>query len=614
MQLRTVFASLAGIAALAVCGGRVLCGAQNAAGTINTFAGKGGLGFSGDGGPATSAQLSSPNGLAVDKAGNLFIVDAGNHRIRKVDTSGIISTVAGNGGTGFSGDGGPATSATFSWGFNGHLGIAVDGSGNLYIPDLSNQRVRKVDSNGIITTVAGNGVRTNSGDGGPATSAGLVDPIAVAVDGSGNLYIAEFAGNRVRKVNTSGIITTAAGGGPLGSNGDGGPATSAVLNAPFALALDGAGNLYIGDTTARLVRKVNASGIITTVAGNGSTTDSGDGGPATKAGFALTGLAADGAGDVFISESSNRIREVNGSGTINTYAGTGMGGYSGDGGSATGADLSEPGDVTVDAGGNLYIADMLNSRVRKVTSPAPPAPSITHGGVVPVYSGAPNIQAGEWVSIYGANLAGSTVAWNGDFPTNLGNTSVTINGKPAYLWFVSPTQINLQAPDDSTTGTVQVVVSTPGGTVTSTATLAPFAPSFSLLDGKHATGIILRSNGSGAYGGGAYDIIGPTGSSLGYPTVAAAAGDSIVLFAVGLGPTNPAVQAGQVFSGAAPTTNPVNLSLNNVNVLPTFSGLTSAGLYQINAMVPAGLGTGDVPLAATVGGTQTPAGVVIALQ
>jgi sugar lactone lactonase YvrE len=131
----------------------MLC-AQDAAGTINTVAGKGGLGFSGDGGPAASAQLSSPNGLAVDKAGNLFIVDAGNHRVRKVDTSGNISTVAGNGNSGFSGDGGPASGATFSWGFNGHLGIAVDNSGNLYIPDLSNQRVRKVDSTGNIATVA----------------------------------------------------------------------------------------------------------------------------------------------------------------------------------------------------------------------------------------------------------------------------------------------------------------------------------------------------------------------------------------------------------------------------------------------------------------------------
>src|SRR5271165_2819256 len=152
MKLRTALVSITGLAVLAVFGGRTPCFAQSVAGTIGTVAGNGSLGFSGDGGPAASAQLSSPDGLALDRMGNLFIVDAGNHRVRKVDTSGVISTVAGNGSGGFSGDGGPAIGATFSWGFNGHLGIALDSSGNLYIPDLSNQRVRKVDSKGIITT------------------------------------------------------------------------------------------------------------------------------------------------------------------------------------------------------------------------------------------------------------------------------------------------------------------------------------------------------------------------------------------------------------------------------------------------------------------------------
>jgi uncharacterized protein (TIGR03437 family) len=243
-----------------------------------------------------------------------------------------------------------------------------------------------------------------------------------------------------------------------------------------------------------------------------------------------------------------------------------------------------------------------------------PAPSISSGGIVPIYSTVATIQPGEWVSIFGTNLASSTATWTGNFPTSLGGTSVTINGTPAYLWFVSPTQINLQAPDDTATGSVPVVVTTASGTSTSTVTLAQFAPSFSLLDSKHVTGIILRSNGSGDYGGGAYDIIGPTGSSFGYATVAAKAGDNVELFAVGLGPTNPSVQAGQVFSGSAPATDSVNLLINKVNVIPTFAGLVSAGLYQINLTVPAGLGTGDVPLVATVGGVQTPPTVVISLQ
>jgi uncharacterized protein (TIGR03437 family) len=240
-------------------------------------------------------------------------------------------------------------------------------------------------------------------------------------------------------------------------------------------------------------------------------------------------------------------------------------------------------------------------------------PSIALGGIVPVDSTVPIIQPGEWVSIFGTNLASSTVTWSGNFQASLGGTSVTINGKAAYPSFVSPAQINVQAPDDPSTGSVPVVVTTASGTATGTVTLAQFAPSFLLLDSQHVAGIILRSNGSGAYGGGAYDIIGPTGNSLGYSTVAATAGDNIELFAVGLGSTNPVVSPGQVFSGSAPATNPVKLLINNVSVTPSFAGLSSAGLYQINLLVPADLGTGDVSLVATVGGVQTQPGVVISL-
>jgi uncharacterized protein (TIGR03437 family) len=261
------------------------------------------------------------------------------------------------------------------------------------------------------------------------------------------------------------------------------------------------------------------------------------------------------------------------------------------------------GSVTV----SITAQALLNMASAKLFTIGEPSPSIMPGGIVPVASPVRTIQAGEWVSIYGNNLASATANWTGNFPTSLAGTSVTINGKAAYLSYVSPTQINVQAPTDAATGTVPVVVTTEFGTATSNVALAQFAPSFFLLDAKHVAGIILRANGS-------YDIIGPTGSSLGYPTVAAKAGDSVALFGTGFGPTSPTVTAGQAYSGAAATTNPVTVRINNVSVPTAFAGLSGAGVYQINLTIPPGLGTGDVLLQASVGGVQTPMNVVISLQ
>lgn len=260
-----------------------------------------------------------------------------------------------------------------------------------------------------------------------------------------------------------------------------------------------------------------------------------------------------------------------------------------------------------------FSALTANQTADFATTPQVSVPTINSGGIGPLYSGATTIQPGSWISIYGSGLASGIATWNGDFPESLGGTSVTINGKPCFLWYVSPSQINLQAPDDTATGTVTVVVTTRNGTSTSTINLGPVSPSFSVLDGKHVTGIIPRTDGSGAFGGGGYDIVGPTGTSLGYRTVAAKAGDTVVLFGTGFGPTNPAVPAGKAFSGAAVTTNAVHLRINNLVLEPAFSGMTSAGLYQFNVQLPSGLGTGDVTLQATVAGVQTPP-IVISLQ
>jgi uncharacterized protein (TIGR03437 family) len=243
--------------------------------------------------------------------------------------------------------------------------------------------------------------------------------------------------------------------------------------------------------------------------------------------------------------------------------------------------------------------------------------SISPGGVVPVYSSSTTVESGSWVSIYGQNLASAPATWNGDFPQQLGGTSVTVNGKPAYLWFVSPGQINLQTPDDPTaTGSVNVVVTNGSGAATSTVTIGQFGPSWSLLDSKHVAGIIIRTDNSGAYAGGVYDIIGPTGSSLGFATKAAKAGDTVELFAVGFGPTTPAVPAGHAFSGAAPipATSNLSVTVGGTAITPDFAGMTGAGLFQINLKIPPGLGSGDLPLSAIVGGASTPNNVVISVQ
>ena len=240
------------------------------------------------------------------------------------------------------------------------------------------------------------------------------------------------------------------------------------------------------------------------------------------------------------------------------------------------------------------------------------APTINTGGIVPLYSSVPLIQPGSWISIYGNNLANSTAIWDGSFPTSLGGVSVMIDNKPGYLWLVSPGQINLQAPDDPATGPVNVTVTTPNGTVNSTVTLAAFGPSFSLLSAKYAAGVILTPNGSGAYDGGAYDLLGASGA-FSFNTRPVKAGETLELYGVGFGPTNPHVSAGSAYSGAAPTLNTVTVTIGGVPAFVLFSGITSTGLYQFNIVVPSA-GTGDQLLQASVNGVQTPGGVYVTVQ
>ena len=382
-------------------------------GTIITYAGGTAYGFAGDGEMATTAELNNPSGLIFDTSGNLYIADSYNNRIRKVSTSGIITTVAGDGTAGFSGDGGAATDAKL----NNPVGVAFDANGNLYIVDNSNSRIRRVNTSGVITTFAGNGSNSYGGDGGAATDAAFSNPQGIAIDAGGNLFIADYNNNIVRRIDSSGVISTFAGYPPssyylgvAGYSGDGGPATLAQLNNPMGLAFDASGDLYIADNQNACIRMVNTHGLISTSVGRGTfispvgvaisgaghifVTDAGNnevneiaGRVDTLAGTGfissdyasdgimasvaeitqLSGLAVDAHGNVYISTDNTRIRKINTAGTISTFAG--IFGYEGDDGEdvpAIGAGLGQPEGIAFDGIGNLYFADNNNAIVRKI--------------------------------------------------------------------------------------------------------------------------------------------------------------------------------------------------------------------------------------------------------
>ncbi len=383
----------------------------NVSGRISTVAGTGIAGFSGDGGPATAAMLSDTDSLAVDAAGTLFFADSSNGRIRSISIDGTIRTLPE-----INGDGGPAATALLA----GPVGLTFDQRGNLYVAERDGQRVRRIDPTGRITTVAGNGVAGFSGDGGPAVQAQLDQPNAVAVDGAGDVFIADTKNNRIREVDPTGRITTVAGTGTAGFAGDGAQARLALLNNPSGVAIDRAGRLLVADTLNSSVRRIDSSGIIETIAGHKTTDErggfAGDGGAATAALLSLPqGIAVDASGNLLIADSGNgRIRRVDARGIITTAAGgdasalifpvalaiddqgslyiadllaqqirrldaqgrlhtvagiggLGMdGGYSGDGASATAARLNHPGGVAISPAGNLVIADTENGRIRQV--------------------------------------------------------------------------------------------------------------------------------------------------------------------------------------------------------------------------------------------------------
>jgi uncharacterized protein (TIGR03437 family) len=425
--------------------------------TIQTLAGNGSAAFTGDAGAAGSAQLNSPGAVTLDSSGNVYIADTGNHCIRKI-SGGTITTIAGTGGTiGFSGDGAAATAALL----NAPSGLAFDSKGNLYIADTGNNVIRKITGSTISTVagIQGQGA-AYGGDLGLATSANLSGPTAIAFDAAGNYYIADSGNNLVRKVDTNGIITSF-----VGASG-GSAGTAGKLTAPNGLFFDATGALYIADSGNNRLAKFVPPSAFSNFAGNLTSGFSGDGGPALSAKLAKpVGIAMDTAGNIYVADANNsRIRKITPDGIINTIAGKGGANYGGDGGNATDANLSFPRNVAVSSNGTVYIADTGNHAIRVLN---PTFPAISPNGVTNAASYATRISPGALASIFGTGFGTSTFQADDGFnwPTSTNNfVSVKVNGVSAPLYYVSPGQINFQVPwSTPTSGTVNVSVVVNGG-------------------------------------------------------------------------------------------------------------------------------------------------------
>lgn len=556
------------------------------AGVIKTVVGGGSQ--AGYTGPATNAVLNDPEGLALDSAGNLYIADSFNEIVRRL-SNGIITTVAGGGS--FEGDGIPATSADL---FN-PAGLAVDVSGNLYIADAG--RISEVSS-GSITTLAGRTVAgpvNFAGDGGPAIDAIFNDQTTVAVDSVGGIYIADTGNQRIRKI-SNGQITTIAGNGTAGYSGDNGPATNASLNFPQGVAVDSAGNLYISDSDNNCIRRVS-NGIITTVAGSGERGFDGDGGPAINAKLTYPlGIALDSAGNLYIADASNnRVRKVS-NGIITTIAGTGAAGFAGDGGLATAAELYGPTGVVAGQEGKVYVSDTVNERVRLLT-PTPP-PSINFGGVENGASsiGGSPVAPGSIASVYGSFLLTSLSQASGlPLPTNLGGLTLQFgSGQEAPLFAASGGQVNFQVPWElagQTQTTLSAAVNGQAGAA-QTMNLAPFAPGIFAMNSS--------GTGQGAIVDSSHHVVDPSNPAIAGSTVI-----QIYCTGLGVVSNQAPTGSPAPSETLSYTTTTPAVTIGGAQATVLFSGLApgSVGEYQVNVLVPAGSSKGaSVPVVITIAG------------